>query len=86
MNAGKHCYTEKPLTWSIAEARALAETNPQALITSLIALTRTGEKSLGPQVIEALNRVDAVKDAALHLRPLLRAVLHAPVNVALLRQ
>ncbi len=25
LKAGKHCYTEKPLTWSISEARALAE-------------------------------------------------------------
>ena len=26
LQAGKHCYTEKPLTWSVEEARKLAET------------------------------------------------------------
>ena len=53
--------------------RALAETRPQAAIEALIALARVGDKSLQPQIIAALGRLDfAAQPEALKL-PLLRA-------------
>ena len=53
--------------------KALAETNPQASIEALIALARVGDKSLQPQIIAALGRLDFSKlPKNLHL-PYLRA-------------
>ena len=52
---------------------ALAETDPQASIEALIALARLGDKSLQPQIIAALGRLDFSKlPKDLHL-PYLRA-------------
>ena len=52
---------------------ALAETDPQASIEALIALARLGDKSLQPQIITALGRLDfATLPKNLHL-PYLRA-------------
>jgi predicted dehydrogenase len=34
LREGKHCYTEKPLTWSVAEARALAELAAQKKVAT----------------------------------------------------
>ncbi len=46
----------RPATeWS---ARALAEKNPIAAVEALIALSRVGDKSLQPQMLEALGRID----------------------------
>lgn len=54
-------------------AKALAETDPQASIEALIALARLGDKSLQPQIIAALGRLDFTKlPKDLHL-PYLRA-------------
>lgn len=40
------------------QKRALAEKDPQALITAMVALARQGDKSLQPQALEALERLD----------------------------
>jgi putative heme-binding domain-containing protein len=40
---------------SLWQERALSETDPQALITALLALTRSGDRSLQARVIEALG-------------------------------
>ncbi|MGL4398373.1 MAG: c-type cytochrome [Luteolibacter sp.] len=43
------------------QENALAETDPQASIEALIALTRVGDKSLQPKIIAALVRLDLAK-------------------------
>ncbi|MDQ3623839.1 MAG: c-type cytochrome [Verrucomicrobiota bacterium] len=53
--------------------RALAEKNPQAAIEVLIALARVGDKSLQPQVIEALGRLEFAQQPTELRLPLLRA-------------
>ncbi|HUR57979.1 MAG TPA: c-type cytochrome, partial [Opitutaceae bacterium] len=53
--------------------RALAEKNPQGAIEALIALARVGDKSLQPRLIQALERLDFVKQPAELRLPLLRA-------------
>ena len=53
--------------------RALAEKNPQAAIEALIALARVGDKSLQPQLITALSRLNFTKLAPELRLPLLRA-------------
>ncbi len=53
--------------------KALAETDPEASITALIALARLGDKSYQPKIIVSLGRLDFNKlDKDLHL-PYLRA-------------
>ncbi len=53
--------------------KALTEKDPQASIEALIALARVGDKTLQPKILEALGKLDFVKQPAeLHL-PLLRA-------------
>ncbi|HEV7402670.1 MAG TPA: c-type cytochrome [Chthoniobacteraceae bacterium] len=53
--------------------QALAEKDPQAAIEALIGLARVGDKSMQPQLLAALGRLDYAKlPAELHL-PLLRA-------------
>jgi putative heme-binding domain-containing protein len=54
-------------TWA---DRALAEKNPQAALEALIALARVGEKSMQPQLINALGKLDYAK-----LSPQLRLTL-----------
>lgn len=39
------------------ESRALAEKNPRAALTALMALCRVGDKGLQPRVVEALERI-----------------------------
>jgi putative heme-binding domain-containing protein len=56
--------------WS---ARALAEKNPQAAIEALIALARVGDKSVQPQLIEALGGLKFSTLAPELRLPLLRA-------------
>ena len=46
---------QDPSTWT---ARALAETDPQASLTALLAVTRAGEKSLQGDLLKALSRLD----------------------------
>jgi putative heme-binding domain-containing protein len=41
--------------------QVLAETNPEALITSAVALARQGDKSLEPKLIAALDKLDFAK-------------------------
>ena len=40
------------------QGRALAETDPEALITGAVGLARQGDKSLQPKLLEALDRLD----------------------------
>jgi len=63
---------ERQPTASWAE-RALAETNPQSAIEALIALARTGDKSLQPRVIDALGKLDFNRISDDLRLPLLRA-------------
>ena len=53
--------------------RALAEHDPQAAIEALIALARVGDKSLQPQLIAALGRLDLAKISPELRLPVLRA-------------
>ncbi|MEO6812096.1 MAG: c-type cytochrome, partial [Isosphaeraceae bacterium] len=46
---------QDPKTW---QDRALAETNPQASLTALLALARAGDRSLQPRLLESLHRMD----------------------------
>jgi len=56
--------------WS---SRALAEEDPQTLITAVVALARQGEKPLEPQVLAALGRLDVGKLDHMQQLELLRA-------------
>ncbi|HKD36036.1 MAG TPA: heme-binding protein, partial [Pirellulales bacterium] len=40
------------------QEKALAEREPEALLAAMVALARTGDKSLGPRMIAALNRLN----------------------------
>lgn len=53
--------------------RALAEKNPQSAIEALIALARVGDKSLQPRLIDALGRLEFIKQPSDLRLPLLRA-------------
>ena len=49
---------QDPKTW---QEKALTEKNPIATIHAVLGLTRVGEKSLLPNIIEALDRIDWTK-------------------------
>ncbi|MCI0380516.1 MAG: c-type cytochrome [Gemmataceae bacterium] len=46
---------QDPATW---QEKALKESNPIALTHALLGLTRAGDKSLQPRILEALERID----------------------------
>src|SRR5687767_2825198 len=60
LREGKHCYTEKPLTWSIAEARALAELTAEKKVATQMG--NMGHANEGNRVVVELIRAGAIGD------------------------
>ena len=60
VKSGKHCYTEKPLTWSVHEARALAEAVAEKKVASQMG--NQGHANQGNRLIVEWIRDGAIGD------------------------
>jgi predicted dehydrogenase len=60
IKAGKHCYTEKPLTWSVDEARALAEATARHKVATQMG--NQGHANQGNRLVVEWVRAGAIGD------------------------